>query len=183
MSHSFALPVKVEGIKESVSSYLQVIAGSILIALCARIEIPLPFTPVPLTCQTLAILFLGATLGSKKGAACALLYLLEVVFGLPVLAGGVSNSLAFFGPRCGYLLGMPLQAYIAGKLIENKRFSSFRTGLCLTAACAVQLGLGLCGLVGFVGAENVLMMGLFPFIPGELLKVLVVTNYLKARQQ
>lgn len=176
MNHIYALPAKLENVKEKIGSCLQVFAGSILIALCARKEIPLPFTPVPLTCQTLAILFLGVTLGSKKSAAAALLYLLEVLMGLPVLAGGVANSLAFFGPRCGYLLGMPLQAYIAGKLTEKGKRSELATFFCLILACAVQLGLGVCGLVGFVGMKNVLMMGLYPFIPGEVLKAFIVTK-------
>lgn len=183
MGLQFPIALQNSNIKNYTISFLQIIAGSLLIALCARIQIPLPFTPVPLTCQTLAIMFLGITLGSKKGAASALLYLLEASAGLPVLAGGAINALALIGPRCGYLLGMPLQAYIAGRIVENKTTSSVKIALGLAAACAIQLGMGVCGLAHFVGIQNVLLMGFLPFIPGELLKVFLVTNYLKLQQR
>jgi len=72
----------------------QVILCSGIIALCAQIRIPLPFTPVPITMQTFAVMMIGGMLGSKNGALCVLMYLAEASFGLPVLRGGVSDPLA-----------------------------------------------------------------------------------------
>lgn len=169
-------------IHSTLISLMQVVGGSLLIALCARIKIPLPFTPVPITGQTLAVLLLGVSLGSRKGAACVLAYFAEIALGMPVLNGGFSNPLAFFGIHCGYLLGMPLQAYLAGKLSEQPRYSAIRSTLYLGAACIAQLTMGACGLINYVGLENAFLMGVCPFIPGETIKAFIVTNYLRSRQ-
>src|SRR5215212_10346537 len=77
---------------------LLVIGASLLIAIAAQIAIPLPFTPVPLTLQPLAVIFIGAALGSKRGAAAAALYLLEGMSGLPVFAQGHGGLLWLLGP-------------------------------------------------------------------------------------
>jgi biotin transport system substrate-specific component len=74
----------------------QVFGASILMALCSQIKIVLPFTIVPLTCQTFAALLIGATLGSRKGVWALLLYFAEILIGLPVLAGGSINPVVFF---------------------------------------------------------------------------------------
>lgn len=154
------------------SSLLQVVGGSGLIALCSQIKILLPFTIVPLTLQTLAILLIGASLGSKKGACAVLLYFGEIFIGLPVLAGGISNPLIFLGPKGGYVLGFLVQAYLMGWVLEKTTFSR---PLALIVggviACTAQMSLGVLVLAQYVGWNHVWMMGLFPFIPGEIIKI------------
>ncbi len=158
-----------------------VVAGSLLIALAAQVAIPLPFTPVPVTGQTLAVLLIGALLGSRRGAMSVGLYLAEGALGLPVFAGGASGPARFLGPTGGYLLGFVAAAGVVGYLCErgwDRRVS--------TAALAMLIGngviylFGLPWLAGFVGIEKVLMAGLWPFIPGDLLKVALAAGLLPA---
>lgn len=95
-----------------------VLGASALIAVAAQIAIPLPFTPVPLTLQPLAVILVGVTLGASRGAAAAMLYLLEGMSGLPVFAlGGTGASL--LGPSAGFLYSYPLAAGLAGFISER----------------------------------------------------------------
>src|SRR5919205_2778639 len=82
---------------------LLVAGASALIALAAQLAIPLPFTPVPLTMQPLAVLFVGIVLGANRGGAAAALYLLEGMGGLPVFAQGHGGAVWLIGPTAGYL--------------------------------------------------------------------------------
>ena len=156
-------------------TFFQVLGASLLMALCSQIKIVLPFTPVPLTCQTFAVLLIGATLGSRKGACALLLYFAEILVGLPVLAGGAANPLIFLGPKGGYVLGWCLQAFLMGWFVERMAWPRPITlligGL---LSCAVEMGLGVWVLAQFVGWNHVWTMGFFPFIPGEILKVLAI---------
>src|SRR5213075_859061 len=98
---------------------LLVLGGSALIALAAQIAIPLPFTPVPLTMQPLAVLLVGIALGATRGAAAATLYLLEGIGGLPVFAQGHGGALWLIGPTAGYLYSYPAAAWLAGWFSER----------------------------------------------------------------
>ena len=161
-----------EGIGQTI---LQVVGASLFIAICSQIKFDLPFTFVPLTLQTFAVLLVGAVLGSRKGFCALLCYFAEILMGLPVLAGGLANPLIFLGPKAGYYFGFSLQAFMMGWVVEKAPFSKSLTllvgGL---LACAIQMALGVSVLAQFVGWHLALPMGLFPFIPGEILKVLAV---------
>jgi biotin transport system substrate-specific component len=98
---------------------LLVIGGSALIAIAAQVAIPIPFSPVPLTLQPLAVLMVGVTLGSVRGAAAAALYLFEGFGGLPVGAMGHSGPMWLAGPTAGYLLSYPFAAWLAGWFSER----------------------------------------------------------------
>ncbi len=98
---------------------LLVFVSSIFIALMAQVRIPLPFTPVPITGQTFAVLLIGAALGSERGAASLLVYLAEGAAGLPAFAGGTSGLAVLVGPTGGYLIGFVFAAYIIGRLAES----------------------------------------------------------------
>jgi biotin transport system substrate-specific component len=154
---------------------LQVVGASLFIALCSQIKINLPFSLIPITLQTFAILLVGANLGSKKGAAAVLLYLSQAMIGLPVLAGGDINPLFLLGPKGGYYVGFLVQAYCMGWFTERMKEVQpqklFFVGL---LACSLQLGLGAIQLASFVGWNSVLLMGVYPFIFGEILKVIGV---------
>ena len=104
-----------------------VIAASLFVALCARVTVPLPFTPVPLTLQNFGVLAVGLLLGSRRGFAALALYLVEGAFGLPVfspsiLGGGIAQLL---GPTGGFLMAYPLVAFVAGWIYEHtaRRFA------------------------------------------------------------
>lgn len=147
--------------------------GSLLIALAAQVAVPLPFSPVPVTAQTLAVLLIGAAFGARLGVATVGLYILEGIAGLPVFApGGAPGAARLLGPTGGYLIGFVAAAYLTGVLAE--RGWDRRT---LTTALAMLVGeiaiyaFGLAGLARFLPADRLLEAGLVPFIPGELVKV------------
>ena len=94
-------------------------SGSILLALLARLSIPVPFSPVPITGQTFGILFLGALLGSRIGTLSVIMYILEGLIGLPVFAGGSIGFLYLLGPTGGYILGFIPAVYLVGYLAEK----------------------------------------------------------------
>ena len=92
-----------------------------LTAAVAWFKIPLPFTPVPITLQTLVVLLSGAMLGAYYGALSMIIYLSLGVIGLPVFAGGSSGIGVLFGPTGGYLFSYPIAAFVIGKMLENKK--------------------------------------------------------------
>ncbi len=151
---------------------LVILAGSALIALSAWVAIPLPFSPVPVTGQTLAVLFVGSALGARRGAASALAYLAEGAWGLPVFAGGAAGPHVLVGPTGGYLAGFVLGAFACGALAERgwdrRPLSTIASMAVGNAAILVP---GLLWLSEFVGPGVVWKLGLFPFIPGDLVKI------------
>lgn len=96
-----------------------------LTAAVAWFKIPLPFTPVPITLQTLAVLLSGAMLGSYYGALSMMIYLALGALGLPVFAGGSSGIGALLGPTGGYLFSYPIASFVIGKMLEKKNLSKF----------------------------------------------------------
>src|SRR6266436_5285010 len=112
-----------------------VIGASLLVALCARVTVPLPFTPVPLTLQNFGVLVVGLVLGPRRAFAALVLYLAEGAAGLPVFnptgPGGIAQLM---GPTGGYLLAYPLVAGLAGFLIERGRKTFTRAAVAGLAA-------------------------------------------------
>jgi len=95
-----------------------VLAGSALIALSAQVRFPLPFSPVPVTGQTFAVLLVAAALG-RLGLASVIAYLVEGAIGLPVFAGGAFGVATMVGPTGGYLIGFALAAALVGSAAER----------------------------------------------------------------
>ena len=156
-----------------------VLGFSLLNALAAQIAIPLPFTPVPITMQTFAVLLTGLLLGSRLGLLALLTYLAEGLSGLPVFSAGRAGPAMLVGPTAGYLLAFPLAAFAVGWLAE--RGWDRRP---LTTALAMVLGNlviyigGVGWLATLLGPERAVMAGLLPFLPGDLLKLLLATALL-----
>ena len=96
-----------------------------LTGVVAWFKIPLPFTPIPITLQTLLVLMSGAMLGAYYGALAMIIYLILGAIGLPVFAGGSSGVGALLGPSGGYLLSYPIAAFVIGKMLEKKKLSKF----------------------------------------------------------
>lgn len=158
----------------------QVMLCSLLIALCAQMRIPLPFTPVPITFQTLAVMIVGGMLGSRNGALSVMLYLAEALIGLPVLSGGRSDPLFLLSPVGGYLVGCVIQAYLVGWFVEGKKMLGKPLMLLgLALACSIQMACGACWLAFFVGAKHAWALGVAPFILGELFKITLAGMFFK----
>lgn len=151
-----------------------ILGATIFIALAARLAIYLPFSPVPISGQTLAVLLVGALLGSKRGSIAILAYLAEGISGLPVFAGGLTGPAVLAGPTGGYLLGFVFAAFIVGWLAEkgwDKKVLS-TIGAMVIGNLAIY-SVGLLWLAQFVGVDTVFAAGLYPFLIGDALKVLM----------
>jgi len=157
------------------------VAGSLLIAILAQLAVPL--YPVPVTGQTFAVLLVGAALGPGLGAATVLLYLLEGSMGLPVFSQGRSGLAMFLGPTGGYLLGFVVAAAVVGVLARmgwDRRFWTTMAAMLIGNLVIYCTGLSwLCmGLGMSLGSS--MGVGLYPFIPGDLLKALLAALILPA---
>jgi len=158
---------------------LAMIAGSALLAISAKVQVP--FWPVPMTMQTLAILVIGMVYGSRLGAATVLLYLAEGFAGLPVFAGAVAGPAYFMGPTAGYLVGFVASVWLVGWMAEHGWDRSlFR---CM-AAMAIGHGLvfvfGVGWLSTLLGLQKALALGLYPFWAATLLKTLLGVAVMQA---
>ncbi len=155
---------------------LLVVAGSLLIAVSAHIQVPM--WPVPMTMQTFAVLLIALALGSRLAGATVALYLSEGAIGLPVFAKG--GGLAYFmGPTAGYLIGFFFAALAVGWLSERGwgRPALRILGAMLVGSAIIYL-FGVAWLAGFVGFEKALAHGLFPFLLGDGLKALLAAALL-----
>lgn len=156
-----------------------VVVASLFVAVCAQIEIRLSFTPVPLSGGTLGVLYAGALLGSRRGAAAVALYLLEGASGLPVFSGGAVGVGHIIGPTGGYLLGFPVGAFVTGGLAERSwDRTPLRTFAMMCIGSLPIFALGLIGLSRFVPSSALLAQGLWPFLPGDLIKAAVSAGLL-----
>src|SRR5262245_1318955 len=153
--------------------------ASLLTGLAAQAEIRLPFTPVPITLQPLAVFLLGAALGSRRGALAMIAYLAEGVAGLPFFAGGAAGPQHLAGPTGGYLLGFVPTAFVIGWLAERGwDRTPWRAAAAMLCGSVVLFACGLAQLATFVGRARVLELGLYPFIVGDLLKIAVAAGIL-----
>jgi biotin transport system substrate-specific component len=143
-------------------------------ALMAQIEIPLWFTPVPITGQTLAVLVAGAALGARLGATSQALYLGLGAMGLPFYSGGEGGWEVATGATGGYLVGFVVAAAVVGYLAEQGQDRSIATALpAFLAGTAIIYGFGVAWLASYleIGATEAMELGLTPFVIGDLVKV------------
>ena len=158
-----------------------ILGGSLLIALSAQLQFVLPFSPVPITGQTFAVLLLGALYGSKRGPATVVTYLALGAVGLPVFAGGAFGIARLVGPTGGYLLGFVAAAFVVGLLSERGWDRKL-----WTTAVGMIIGNGIIYVAGvlwlsrFVGWPAVLSTGVLPFLAGDALKIALATILLPA---
>ncbi len=158
-----------------------ILGGSLLVAALAQITVYLPFTPIPITGQTLGVLLVGVSLGARRGALALGLYLLEGLIGLPFYANGQSGLAHFLSARGGYLVGFIASAYVTGLLAEKKLDRHWKTALpAFFIGQSVIFLFGLPWLGYVVGFDHVFTAGLLPFLPGEVIKVALAAAILPA---
>lgn len=168
---------------------IAIVIATVAVAVAAHIAIPLPFTPVPLTLQPLAVLGVGLALGPAAGFAAMVAYLLEGVAGLPVFSptgpGGVAQLL---GPTGGFLLAYPAVAAISGGFTHAfRRFAN--PFLAATLACALAVVvLFLCGagwlmLTAHLSLRDAWVLSIAPFLPGEAVKIVAAAGIYRTLSQ
>jgi biotin transport system substrate-specific component len=154
-----------------------VVSASLFVALCARVTVPLPFTPVPLTLQNFGVLTVGLLLGSRRGFAALALYVAEGACGLPVfsLGGGIAYLL---GPTGGFLLAYPLVAFVAGYIYERSSRRFAWAALSSVAAELVLFAGGLSWLAVLTHSVSLaIRFGLYWFVFAEVIKVLMAASF------
>ena len=151
-----------------------VLGGSLLVVLCTQIRIPLPFTPVPITGQTFAVLLLPALLGGWRGPAAVAAYLLQGAFGLPFFAGGGAGWATLAGPTGGYLVGFFAAAVLIPAIIGPGAAGPARVVAALVAGNVAVYLFGVPWLNRFVDGNLVtaIHLGLTPFLIGDAIKLL-----------
>jgi biotin transport system substrate-specific component len=163
---------------EGMAQVAIVIAASLFVALCARVTLPLPFTPVPLTLQNFGVLLVGLALGSRRGFAALVVYLAEGLLGMPVFSpagpGGIAQLL---GPTGGFLLAYPFVAGIAGWVFEEtilakgkKNFAGAAAACVLAEIYLFASGLSWLAILTHSIAQAI-RFGLYWFVFAEVIKI------------
>jgi biotin transport system substrate-specific component len=161
-----------------VKGLILALAGTLLLTLSAKIQIP--FWPVPLTMQTFVVLVLGVAYGWKLGAATMLLYLAEGAIGLPVFAGTPEKGIGIaymVGPTGGFLVGFVLAAALCGALAERGwDRSPWRTAAAMTIGHVLILACGWAWLATLIGPEKAYAGGVAPFYAATVFKTLLAVG-------
>ncbi len=162
-----------------------VIGASAVIAVCARLVLPLPFTPVPLTLANFGVLLVGLALGSKRGFAAAAIYLGWGAIGLPVFSpAGVGGIAQLFGPTGGYLLAYPVVAFVAGWLSERGVASFGRNLVAGVVAELILFAAGIAWLATLTQSwQRALAFGLLPFLFAEIMKIMLAAALARRLQR
>jgi biotin transport system substrate-specific component len=165
------------------------VAATGLVALCAHISVPLPFTPVPITLQNFAVILLGIILGPHLALVAMVLYLTEGIAGLPVFSPhGLGGAAQLFGPTGGFLLSYPLAAAIAGKSIRwlqpvlSPWLAALTAGLLATLPI-FALGAAWLSLLLHLSLSNTLSLGVTPFLAGEGVKLALLASFFALTQR
>lgn len=163
---------------------LAVLVGAVLlIALLARVDIPLP-GGVPITGQTFGVLLAGGSLGFRRGVAAIALYVGAGAGGLPVFAGGTAGPAVLVGPTAGYLIGFLVAAGATGLMAEHGFLRRYWPAfLGMLAATVPIFAFGLAWLSYYVPRGTVLAVGLLPFWPGALAKAALAALLLPSLQR
>jgi biotin transport system substrate-specific component len=160
-----------------------VVGFALLTAAAAQVTIPLPWTPVPVTGQTFAVLLAGATLGWRAGGASQLLYVALGAVGLPFYADGASGWQVATGATGGYLVGFVVAAALVGRLAERRQDRSVLTSVpAMLAGTAVIYLFGVTWLAAVLDADatTALTNGLVPFLVGDAVKLVAAGLLLPA---
>ena len=151
---------------------------ALLTAALAQVRIPLGFTPVPVTGQTLAVLLAGASLGAWRGASSQLLYWLLGMMGLPFYSNATSGWSVATGPTMGYLVGFIVAAAVVGRLAEHHQDRKVLTSIAaMTFGSAIIYAFGATWLAIDLGIPlatsetNAIALGVAPFLVGDVIKM------------
>jgi biotin transport system substrate-specific component len=151
-----------------------ILAGTILISLAAQVSIRVPGSPVPITGQTFGVLLSAGALGFRRAIASTVLYLLIGIVGLPVFAHGTHGLEVITGATGGYLLGFVVAAAVVGRLAElgwDRNLVGGIGAMLIGSALIYAIGLPWLGFVAHLDLDTTLQKGLYPYIPGDVIKL------------
>ncbi len=158
--------------RSAIRQFAMIVAATGFVALCAHVSVPLPFTLVPLTLQTFAVMLLGMVMGPGAAFAALTLYLVEGAVGLPVFSQyGPGGFAKLLGPTGGYLFSYPLAAALTGSIVRRFTLVQSRTARAIIAGAAASLLMLTMGAAWLASALHLhsgaaLIMGVLPFLPG-----------------
>jgi biotin transport system substrate-specific component len=153
---------------------LVVILSGLLITLMGQFSIPLPFTPVPISFRFQTILLLSVLLGSRRAVLAVAVFLAQGAFGLSVFAGHTSGLVGLLGPNGGYIASYLIAAFVVGMISERTK----KAIPALAAGTLIVYTLGALHLSTFIGLQKAILLGVVPFIFGDLLKTVAVLKIL-----
>jgi biotin transport system substrate-specific component len=160
-----------------------VAGGVMLMALLAQVSVPLPFTPVPLTGQTLGALLIGGAYGAARAGISMLAYLAVGALGAPVFAGGASGTAVFFSPTAGYLIGMLVAALFVGTAAQrgwDRRLPTSVLAMFIASALIYLVGATWLAVSLDIDAATAFDLGVRPFLIGDLMKLVLAGALLPA---
>ena len=164
--------------RTAITQIALVLGGAAFVGIAAQIAIPLPFTPVPLTLQTFAVLLVGASLGSLRGVLSMVVYLIVGMVGVPWFAEGTSG---FSSASFGYILGFILAAFIVGRLAERGASTTAlrSAGLMVVGNLAIY-AVGVTWLKFAIDVDwaTALSLGVVPFLIGDAVKIALAAGLL-----
>jgi biotin transport system substrate-specific component len=190
-SRALATAVWPDNVSRAVRAVILVLAGTAILAISAKVKVP--FWPVPMTLQTLAVLLIGAAYGSRLAVATVIAYIAEGVIGLPVFTNtppAVAGPLYMLGPTAGFIMSWVVVAAIVG-LAADRGWdrSPLRLGAAMLIAVIVQFAIGFAWLawlaqlpngVSGIGAAKAFAGGVAPFLLGDALKVVLAALVIPA---
>jgi biotin transport system substrate-specific component len=173
----FLVPIRVgERVNARVRDVALVVAGALLIYLTARVAIPVPGSPVPITGQTFGVLLVGGALGFRRGLIGVALYVLLGVIGLPFFAEGRGGISVIWGATGGYLVGFVIAGALVGRLAElgwDRKIGGALGAMLLGSAVIYAIGLPWLGIVVGMSPAETIAQGLTPFLFGDALKLVL----------
>lgn len=159
-----------------VGSFVLIAVGVALIAVAAQVRIPLPFTPVPLSGQTFAVLLVGTAYGSRLGLATTAVYVLLGAVGLPIFTNGGSGVEHLTGATGGYLVGFAVAAFVAGTFAErryDRHLVPALVGMTIASFVIYLFGAGWLVLSLGLDVPTAVSQGILPFVLGDALKAVL----------
>jgi biotin transport system substrate-specific component len=182
-SRALAVAVWPESVNRALQTVVLVVAGTAVLAISAKIQVP--FWPVPMTLQTLAVMAIAAAYGSNLAVATVIAYIAEGLAGIPVFAGAAAGPAYVLGATGGFLLAFVVGAAIVGFAADRgDSRSTSKLFIAMVIADVVIFALGLIWLgaavpkVGY--SAKLLSIGLYPFALGDLLKIVLASLLIPA---
>ena len=160
-----------------------VVGLTLFTAVCAQVSVPLPFTPVPFTLQTFAVLAGAGALGAQRAVASMLLYVVLAAAGLPVLAGGSHGIAALTGATGGYIAGFIASAYVVGAIARTgatRNVGATVAAFAAGTATIYLLGVSWLAISAHMGVVDAIRAGMVPFLIGDVVKAVAAGVVLPA---